>query len=234
MSFLCRVLRKERLRSLPSLDTCALVTFLNPYSYLLARKNSELFERFDRVYPDGVILAKALGVIGLPSKRLSFDMTSLAPVVFRECLDRGVSLAVIGSELGVAEKAVAVWKTKFGRQLDVVYVRNGFFSNSSDVDDCYRDISSSGARVVIVGMGTPVQEQFLVGLVDSGWRGVGFTCGGFLHQTASKGQTYYPLWIDKLNLRWLYRMFDEPKLIKRYLMNYPIFIFAFVSDLFRR
>lgn len=235
MSFLRSVLRKERLGPVPSVRDHALVTFLNPYSYLLARKNEDLFKKFDRIYPDGIVLAKAFSLIRLPGKRRSFDMTSLAPTVLTECIQLNVPVAVIGSEPGVVEKAVATWKNSLGNELNVVYVRNGFFSCENERVKCFQEIRHSGARVVIVGMGTPFQEKFLVSLQESGWSGVGFTCGGFLHQTASKGDVYYPKWIDKFNLRWLYRMYDEPKLIKRYLFSYPVFLFAFFSDfLFRR
>lgn len=234
MSFLRRVLRKERLGAVPKLSEHALVTFLNPYSYLLARKNEEIFKKFDRIYPDGIFLAKAFSFIRLPGQRRSFDMTSLAPTVLAECVQLGIPLAVIGSEPGVVEKAVAIWKSSFGPGLQIVYTRNGFFVCEDERLNCFEQILNSGAQVVIVGMGTPFQEKFLVELRESGWSGIGFTCGGFLHQTASKGEVYYPKWIDDFNLRWLYRMYDEPKLIKRYFFNYPIFLFAFFADFVSR
>jgi N-acetylglucosaminyldiphosphoundecaprenol N-acetyl-beta-D-mannosaminyltransferase len=80
-------------------------------------------------------------------------------------------------------------------------------------------------------MGSPNQENFLIELANEGWNGSGYTCGGFFHQTSKKGIQYYPTWCDKYNLRWMYRMYDEPKLIKRYVWHYPIFIFIFIFDM---
>ena len=78
-------------------------------------------------------------------------------------------------------------------------------------------------------MGTPFQEQFLVDLKNLGWIGAGYTCGGFIHQTAANIK-YYPEFFNTYNLRWLYRMIDEPKLIKRYLILYPKSTFLFFFD----
>jgi N-acetylglucosaminyldiphosphoundecaprenol N-acetyl-beta-D-mannosaminyltransferase len=83
---------------------------------------------------------------------------------------------------------------------------------------------------LVIGMGTPLQESFLSNIKSLGWGGVGFTCGGFIHQTAS-GLNYYPKWINKLNLRWLYRIWDEPRLLTRYLIQYPRFVVLFIYDL---
>ena len=81
-------------------------------------------------------------------------------------------------------------------------------------------------------MGTPLQEQFLLSLQASGWSGKGYTCGGFLHQTASQ-INYYPYWINRLGLRAFYRMYDEPKLVKRYFIDYPKAIVIIFYDLIK-
>jgi UDP-N-acetyl-D-mannosaminuronic acid transferase (WecB/TagA/CpsF family) len=59
-------------------------------------------------------------------------------------------------------------------------------------------------------MGAPRQEAFLVALADSGWKGVGFTCGGYFDHLG-EGFHYYPRLIDKFNLRWFYRIAREPR-----------------------
>ena len=79
-------------------------------------------------------------------------------------------------------------------------------------------------------MGTPKQEEFLLDLSQAGWKGTGYTCGGFLHQTAQNIK-YYPKWIDLFNLRAIYRIYDEPRLIKRYMLEYPIALIYILSDL---
>ncbi|MEC7527357.1 MAG: glycosyltransferase, partial [Bacteroidota bacterium] len=52
---------------------------------------------------------------------------------------------------------------------------------------------------------------------------------GFLHQSF-QNTDYYPNWVNKLNVRWLYRIYNEPKLIKRYTIDYSWFLVVFMYD----
>ena len=61
-------------------------------------------------------------------------------------------------------------------------------------------------------------------LKKAGYKGIVFTCGGFLHQT-SDNINYYPEWVNKYNLRAFYRLFHERGLVKRLfnvLLEFPI------------
>lgn len=210
-----------------------LVTFLNPYSYVVARSVEGVFKRFSVIGIDGSMLVLALRMIGLRVSRRSFDLTSLAPVVFGRCAKEGLSVALVGGEPGVAEEAARHFRRLYGSDLKVDFIHDGFFESDARRESVIGELVVLAPRVLIVGMGTPLQERFLIDVADAGWCGLGLTCGGFFHQTASKGGDYYPKWIDKLNLRWLYRMFDEPKLIKRYFKGYSEFCFVFILDVLK-
>jgi len=208
-----------------------LVTFLNPYSYLLARKNIELFENF-QIKIDGIVLVKVLNMFHIGHfNRKSFDMTSLVPLVFNEVIENSSTIFFVGASKEVIGAAIGNIQKEFPL-LKIIGFRNGYFYNENDRNDVLVDICQLNPDFVICGMGTPLQEQFLVDLRSQGWRGMGYTCGGFLHQVANKLQ-YYPRLINKYNLRWIYRMYDEPKLISRYLFDYPKFLIVFTYDFFR-
>lgn len=209
-----------------------LVTFLNPHSYLFARQHRELFERFDDICFDGVVLAKSIKLLGGSGERISFDMTSLAPVVFSEAIKNGHDVFFVGSQVGVAQTAANEFRAKF-KGLEVSGCRHGFFEDDDELNAFIRYLLELSPRIVVAGMGTPHQEKFLIALRDAGWQGDGYTCGGFLHQTVKGGIDYYPRFFDRYNLRWLYRMIDEPKLIKRYLISYSSFVAVFLVDFIR-
>lgn len=212
-------------------EITGLSTFLNPYSYLFLRKNLCLFERFDRIYIDGILLLFLLRVIGVNVRRASFDMTSLAPVVIKDCIERNKTIYFIGSHEESITQFIDVIQSEF-TQLSISGFRKGYFDNFEDRVNVIKSIIKLKPDVVVVGMGTPHQETFLLDLKEAGWSGTGFTCGGFIHQTA-KGIDYYPTFYNKYNLRWLYRMIDEPKLIKRYLLLYPKSLILFSWDFFK-
>ncbi len=209
-------------------------TFLNPHSYLLLRPHADLLEHFDAVYLDGISMVVAVRrLLGIRVERRSFDLTSLAPGVFAEASRRGTTMAVVGGEPGVAEAAVDSFTALYG-PLSVGHVRDGYFASRDERAATVRRLAELDPGLLIVGMGTPGQEELVSELRAEGWRGLAYTCGGFLHQTAgSRGDTYYPRFFDRSNLRWLYRIIDEPRLATRYFVRYPWFVMVFVWDVVR-
>lgn len=205
-----------------------IATFINPHSYLFYRKNIDLFQKYDNLYIDGIGLVYLLRLVRIKVHRSSFDMTSLAPIVFNECITKHKKIYFIGSTEGAILQFIKVIKGAFPG-LNIIGYRNGYFTDKTERENSLKHIIELNPDLVVIGMGTPFQEQFLIDLKETGWGGTGYTCGGFIHQTA-KGINYYPDFYNKYNLRWLYRMIDEPKLIKRYLILYPKAILYFLYD----
>ena len=77
-----------------------------------------------------------------------------------------------------------------------------------------------------------MQEQFLLMVKNTGFKGIGFTCGGFIHQTANDEIDYYPAWINRMNLRFLYRMIKEKHTRKRYAQAALLFPARFIAEKF--
>lgn len=223
---------ENKISNLPdsTLTAGQITTFLNPYSYLQLRKHPDLLNSFDNIMIDGGLLSSCLNKIDIPSKRISFDMTSLAPIIFNWVSQNNKSIYMVGAKQAEIECAIAVYKEEYP-QMNIAGYRNGYFSNDTDLSGEITHILTVKPDVLVVGMGAVKQEQFLVELKNTGrWEGAAFTCGGFFHQTAKRGVTYYPPVFDRLNLRWLYRMIDEPALIRRYFYYYPLFVGIFLKD----
>lgn len=207
-------------------------TFLNPYSYLMLRREKHLVNHFESIMIDGQFLVYMIHLfLGKKLERRSFDMTSLAPIVFKNASESGDNLFFIGSDANSINRAVERFKLRYPR-LQICGWRNGYFRSSMERKDAVNVICQLSPAIVVVGMGTPRQEQFLIELRESGWVGTGFTCGGFFHQTARRID-YYPKWANKCHLRWMYRIIDEPKLIRRYAFDYTCFLMVFLYDILR-
>lgn len=155
-------------------------------------------------------------------------MSSDASGVFREAIAQQKSIYFIGAKSDEIQKAVEQIENVFP-SLVIAGFRHGYFDDEAQRASVIKTIAALQPGYVICGMGTPLQEQFLVDLRDAGWKGNGFTCGGFFHQSAQRLE-YYPVWIDRFQLRWLYRIFKEPKLLKRYSWDYPKFVAVFCAD----
>lgn len=207
-------------------------TFLNPVSYLTALDNKELFARFDGIFADGSILVAAIKLVyGKDVTRRSFDMTSLAPELLSYAEANNRSVYIVASQQEQVEKAVGIFKERYP-ELMVAGYRNGYFASEKEQDEEARHIIEVNPDFLIVGMGALMQERFLLKVKDAGYRGIGFTCGGFIHQTAKDEMDYYPAWVDRMNLRFLYRMYKEKHTRKRYLQAALLFPARFIAEKF--
>ena len=207
-----------------------IVTFINPYSFHFLRdaRVGAVFAQFDIVLPDGIGVVLALRWCRLVrAVRVSFDQTSLFEPVF-SCLDAArARIYVAGAHPGVADSAVYRMAEAY-RDVQFVGVRDGY-GNPADIVE---EVLALDPDFVLCGLGVPRQETLALALRDAGYSGVVCTCGGFLDQYA-QGAQYYPAWVDRLELRWVYRMWREPRrLWRRYLLFYPgFFLRAFRSGL---
>lgn len=209
-----------------------LVTFVNPYSYSRMRQYGHVLSSFDRVGIDGMSLVWLMRFcLGDSVERVSFDMSSLAPFVLEKAEREEKTVYLIGGEAEQVEAAQARLLASFPK-LNIVAVCSGYFDDADDRSATIEKIVALNPDIVVAGMGTPLQETFLVDLWQAGWRGAGYSCGGFFHQAAKKLH-YYPDWVDRLHLRWAYRIWDEPRLARRYGLDYPIAAALFIADAVR-
>lgn len=205
-------------------------TFLNPVSYLSALDNKALFSRFDGIFADGSLLVAAIkNLYGVSVTRRSFDMTSLAPLLLEYAEKHDKTLYIVASHQEQVERAVQIFKERYPK-LNIIGYRDGYFSCDAEMDQEVQHIVQLNPDFVIVGMGILMQEKFLLKVKDAGFKGIGFTCGGFIHQTAKNEIDYYPDWVDKMNVRFLYRMYKEKHTRKRYLQAAILFPPRFVWE----
>ena len=191
-------------------------TFLNPVSYLTALDNQQLFGQFDGIFADGALLVRAIRkMYGIQVTRRSFDMTSMTPQLFAYAVSHRKTIYIVASTQSQEEKAVELLEQRYP---GVVFAghRNGYFASEEDMDQEAKYICEVNPDFLIVGMGTLVQEKFLLKVKNAGFRGIGFSCGAFIRQIAKTGIDYYPAWVDRMNLRFVYRIWKEPHTRKRY------------------
>lgn len=217
-----------RLRSAPVRREHGIAAFLNPHSYRVLRGDPHLIAAFDDLYVDGFLLKLCLRISGHRVARVSMDFTGIAAEVLTSHSLRGSMVGLVGGTPGTAAAAARL----FGGLFPGLHFlgRSGYFESSEHREHVIQEIVAAAPRLVLVGMGAGQQERFLVELWARGWRGEGYTCGAFLEQTAQAGGAYYPALVDKLNLRWVYRMIREPRMVRRYLLSYPVAISLYFGD----
>lgn len=208
-------------RKVSSTPKAGVNIFINPYSFYVLHKREFNWDDVDNIFVDGGLLVLLLRYFkAVDVKRVSFDYSSYAKVFFEEREKIGGSVSFIGSDTHSINKFVKNINNKYPSLLIRSY-RNGYFDNIEEKYKCVRNIVDNiKPDFVIVGMGTPAQEEFSLLLKESGYQGTIFTCGGFIHQSVDS-LIYYPSLINKLNLRFLWRIYKEKGLLNRYIKYYP-------------
>ena len=197
---------------LPSYDRCKLVTCLNAF-YMVKLKDHDYhwYNEFDYIASDGMGPIKLNKLFGKSkSVRLSFDLSSMAGPVFRHMMVHNESLFILGAKPGEVDKSVETIKSNF-EGIRIAGYHHGYIKDCKE--EIVKQIIASGSKVVIVGMGAPMQDEMCVLLKRAGFVGTVYTCGGFIHQT-QETMVSFPEWTNMLGLRWLYRIFTQSGMLR--------------------
>lgn len=138
--------------------------------------------------------------------------------------------------LGAKEEVVKKTKEKLIQKypkLNIVGIRNGYFKEA-DWEMVSEQIEKTNPDLVFVGITSPIKEYLIEYLQNKGHKEVFMGVGGSF-DVISGNIPRAPLWMQKMNLEWLFRMLHEPKrLFKRYLVGNTKFINAVIHEKFRK
>lgn len=214
----------RRIEELANAPKPALVAFANANTLNLAYKDpryAEVLRRADLVLRDGIGLAMAarLGGWRFPANLNGTDFT---PHVLRLAAARGWSVYLLGAEPGVAERAAAVLAESIPN-LRVCGTHHGLFAVDEEVG-VIEKIRSSGADLLVVAMGNPLQETFLSRYLGLSGARLGVGVGAFFDFAAERFPRA-PAWANRIGFEWVFRLAHEPRrLWRRYLVGNPAFI----------
>lgn len=135
---------------------------------------------------------------------------------------KGYSVYLFGAKEEILQDMLKAFKQRYP-DLDVVGYRNGYFS-PEDEEKIQEDIKDKKPDFVFVGITSPKKEYIIQSFMDNGINAVFMGVGGSF-DVLSGHIKRAPLWMQKLNLEWLFRVANEPKrLFKRYFVGNVTFI----------
>ena len=200
------------------LDSRKPTTFVSFMTYRgLENSNLEL-DRINLLI-DGSILVKLSNLFS--RKRYfnyHFDLSGFGYLKLREAIDIGVPVVIFGGSESEAQIAQEFLNKCF--TTDLIVVKDGFQS----LEKFRRDATFYHNHLVVLSVGSPLQEEVALELTERGkFFGI-FTSGGFISQTARNKGNYYPRYIRFMNLRFLYRSIKEKGHLKRIFRNLGSFM----------
>jgi exopolysaccharide biosynthesis WecB/TagA/CpsF family protein len=200
------------------------VSFPNAYIGLHSQQNKEfnmLLNQFDFIVPDGIGVYLASKILFLKN---GFEEIIVSTDIWFKLFNRkfGYKFYFIGGEKDCKSKI----EQRFGVSGNFEIIGSIFKLSNSNED--INKINSSNADILMVALGTPYQEEWIIENKDKINIPVIIAVGSGLDFLAG-AKKRAPLLMQKIGLEWLYRLFQEPKrLWKRYIFGIPVFMFNIV------
>lgn len=228
----------EELGRLIDAGAHAEVLHVNVHGLNLAAENSWMrsyLNQAEIVFCDGagVILGARLLGEHIPERITYADwMWQLAEFAS----SRGYSFFFLGAKPGVAQAAADRMMARFPH-LKIAGVRDGYFEKRNghpENEAVLRDINNTRPNILVVGMGMPLQEQWL----RENWARIDANIaltGGAVFDYISGELQRAPTWMTNNGLEWLGRLLIEPnRLWHRYVVGNPVFLARVIRERLRR
>ena len=195
-------------------DATTIVAHANVHNYYLATRDEHACADIETHYHllfDGIGMKVGAAVLGLGWQE-DICGTDLAPLVLARLAAAGLSVYFLGARNDIVRSAVERSRIAFPG-LDVAGSHHGYFTGEEE-PAVVQEIRRSGARVLIVSMGSGMQERFI--LRHRGRLGVSLVWNvGGLFDTLSGAKRRAPLLMRRIELEWLYRLLLEPRRMAR-------------------
>jgi N-acetylglucosaminyldiphosphoundecaprenol N-acetyl-beta-D-mannosaminyltransferase len=190
----------------------------------------QILNSADLVTPDGMPLVWMMRLKGHRYQPRVYGPTLMLHILEAAAREK-ISVGFYGGAPDVLEALVKRMQARY-EGLNVAFSCSPPFRVMSQEEDheIIKQINQSGARILFVGLGCPKQEIWMSerrGRVKAVMIGVG---AAFDFHSGLKPQA--PVWMQKVGLEWLFRLFIEPRrLWKRYLYHNPRFMVLAIGEL---
>ncbi|AFZ54270.1 WecB/TagA/CpsF family glycosyltransferase [Cyanobacterium aponinum UTEX 3221] len=203
------------------------VVTMNSEMAMMAQKNTDLataINKADLVVPDGSGVIFYLKRRGQKQQRIAGIELAASLIEAIGKKGKDYPICFYGGAKGVSEKAAQAWKEKV-TSAHIIY-NHGYLSGQ-ELDDWCETIKKVQPKLILVGLGVPRQELWIMNhrhlAPNAVWIGVGgsFDIWGGVKERA-------PEFFCNNHLEWLYRLYQEPSRWRRMLALPRFFIKAMI------
>lgn len=206
------------------------ISYINFHTTTLLKHgnvDSALLNAFVLIFPDGIALSWALRILGklnvMNNKRIYVEVEPCLPSLYSVVGKHGWGIFFLGGkESAGAVQSVEKISQGFSDLL-IVGAHHGFISTFEELKCVIDEINQSGAEILLVGMGQPKQEEWIIENKHKLNVSIIIAVGGYFDKISLDAKAY-PVWVYRNRLFWLYRLIKEPRrLWKRYSIGIVIF-----------
>lgn len=221
----------DELASLPVGHTA--ISFVNAHNMLVMLRDESYREVLERtlVLPDGVGLDIASRVAHGEPFPANLNGTDFVPALLT-FMERPKRIGLVGGRRAIVEKAAEKMR-RHAPWHEFIVISDGFF-DAARSDAVTREISRQKIDVLIVGMGTPLQEKWVAENVGPQHARLVLTVGA-LFDFFSGSVPRAPALVRALRTEWMFRLVLEPsRLWRRYVLGVPLFFYQVIRHQFGR
>jgi exopolysaccharide biosynthesis WecB/TagA/CpsF family protein len=177
----------------------------------------------DRIYADGSGMAIAARLCKQPLED-NVNGTDLFPLLCREAIASSTTIFLLGGKPGVTERAARTI-TEFGMGQAIAGTHHGYFAPGSALEDqVIAKINASGAGIVLVGLGVPLQDTWALQHAHRLDAPVIAGVGGLFDFFAG-AVSRSPKAMRSIGCEWMWRLALEPRrMARRYLIGNVVFL----------
>ena len=206
--------------------------FINVHSINLSISDPNFFKQLSKA---NFLFAEGSGM-RLAAKKAGFLLngnnngTDMLPHLCKICVESEQSLYFFGAKPGVAAKAAKTLCDQYSG-LNIAGTEHGYNEHKTS-EQIIEAINNSGCDVLLVAMGSPVQEKWLLEHQNKLHCKTALAVGG-LFDFYSGNISRSPLWLREIGMEWLWRLMQEPRnKFNRYVIGNPLFLYrTFFLDL---
>ena len=200
--------------------TCVNVNYLN-----LTVKNKNYRENlrsFDIIHPDGIGAKLAAKILGHKEYIEKIGGSDFYLLLFEKVRLLELPIYILGDKQFILDKAVKNIKELFPGIIMAGYHHGYIDKNDRTIVE---EINRAKPFLLLVGMGAPQQEEWVIKWKDEIKANKILVIGGGLRVLAGKRKRG-PLWMRKLSLEWVVRLVTEPRYCwRRYIIGIPLFLY---------
>jgi len=206
------------------------------YLYHRTPKMRALYRRSDYVHIDGMSLVYLGQLLGLPlGRRHRVTYLDWIHPLLRTIAAGRHRLFYLGARPQVVATGAEQIREKYP-DLDLEY-HHGYFDRtpeSRENESVVAAINAFDPDVLMVGMGMPRQEEWIIDNIDQIGAHIILPAGACIDYIAG-ATPVPPRWMGRLGLEWFYRLLQEPRRLWRrnFVEPWPVLL-RFVRDLVRR
>lgn len=227
---------RDALLAAAAAGQAATVEFLAVNNLVIANEDAAfggILRSFDYVFPDGAPVAWAAnrGRDARVAERIT--AREMMVELCAGAAEKGIPVFFYGSTENVNNELTRRLRRRFP-QLEVAGREASVFRPLTPEEDLalVRRINGSGAGIVFVGLGCPLQEQFVWAHRES--INAVQLCAGSAFKFLAGHHSIPPVWVQRMGLEWLVRVGQEPgRLWHRYLRTNSKFLWMLLQSAVR-